>query len=486
MLNIPTPWTQAGRATIKRRDFLRGAAGASAMAVVPSFLWGTATPDLVLIMTADLHSGYAYTASLLQSIRSVISNSPNSPVRIIVNGDVFESGNFLSSMTSPAGSIDLAMVDAFAGLAPTIVTIGNHDGDLFDPTVFVAMMNGLSAKHGSDLTLISDLGDTRQGNALYTGTAVASFLANGNPVMVTSIGTASSSYANNGLYFRPDPGTYAATQFPAYYKTADFHLALVHAGFVADQAVLQSLTPPFLLQGGHDHLRFTQPLANNQGLHLHAGYWTNGLAVVGINFSSNGSVSMRTRQIQLTRTSPVDTALAAMIATAKSSLLNASNNPVIGTTSQAYDLDTAVLHAVEIVRAAAGADIGFLSHTTFGDGLPAGPVDRLAFNAFIRFPGGFKTGNVTGAQLLGQILPITNQYGNFPYAQRTGDFLYTTASAATIDPAKTYRCIVNSFAANASYFGSPSPSFVDGTVDTSIASLELRTLVAAALSSGAF
>ena len=456
------------------------------MAVAPSFLWGTSTPDLVLIMMADLHSGYAYTASILQAVRSVVSNSGNSPVRIVVNGDVFESGNFLSSMTSPPGAIDLAMIDAFAGLAPTIVTIGNHDGDLFDPTTFVSMMNALSARHGSDLTLISDLGDTRQGNALYTGTAVASFVANGNPVMVTSIGTASNSYANNALYYRPDPGTYAAATFPAYYKSADFHLALVHAGFQADQAVLPSLTPPFLLQGGHDHLRFTQPLANGQGLHLHAGYWTNGLAVVGINFSSNGSVTMRPRQIQLTRTSPADTALAAMIANARSSLLTPANNPQIGTTSQAYDLDNAVLHAVEIVRTAAGADIGFLSHTTFGDGLPAGPIDKLAFNAFIRFPGGFKTGNISGAQLINQILPITNQYGNYPYAQRIGDFLYTTADASTIDPAKTYRCIVNSFAANASYFGSPSPTFVDGTVDTSIAPLELRTLVAAALAAGAF
>jgi 2',3'-cyclic-nucleotide 2'-phosphodiesterase (5'-nucleotidase family) len=483
MLNIPTPWTTAGRATINRRDFLRGA---SAMAVVPSFLWGTSAPDLVLIMMADLHSGYAYTAALLASVRSIIASSPNSVIRIIVNGDVFESGNFLSSMTTPPGTIDFSMIDAFAGLAPTIVTIGNHDGDIFDPQVFVSSMNALSAKHGSDLTLVSDLGDTRKNNALYTGSAVTSFMANGNQVMVTSIGTPGNSYANNALYYRPDPGTYAAAQFPAVYKSTGFHLALVHAGFMQDQAVLPSLTPPFLLQGGHDHLRFTQPLANGQGMHVHAGYWSNGLAVAGINFSGNGSVNMRVRQIQLTRASPADAALAAMIGTARATLLNATNNPLVGTSSQSYDLDSAVLKAVDVVRQAASADVGFLSHTTFGDGLPAGPVDKLALNAFVRFPGGFKTGMVSGATLINQVLPITNQYGNFPYAQRTGDFLYTTATAASIDPSKMYRCIVNSFAASASYFGSPVPPFVDGTVDTSIASLELRTLVSAALSSGVF
>ena len=483
MTNIPTPWSAAGRHTIGRRSLLRGA---SAMAVAPSFLWGASTPDLVLIMMADLHSGYAYTAALLSAVRSIISNSPNSAIRIVVNGDIFESGNFLSALTSPPGSIDFAMLDAFAGLAPTIVTIGNHDGDLFDPQVFVSSLDALSAKHGSDLTVISDLGDTRKNNALYTGSAFSSFMVGGNAVRVGSIGTPGNSYANNALYSRPDPGAFSASQFPLYFTPSDFHLALIHAGFGQDQAVLKNLTAPFLLLGGHDHLRFSQPLvAAHQGVHVHAGYWSNGLAVAGISFGG-GRVSMRVRQVQLSRTSPADTALAAMIATAKATLLNDSNNPVVGTSSREYDLDNAVLRSVEVVRQAANADIGFLSHTTFGDGLPAGVVRKLDFNAFIRFPGGFKTGFIDGATLLGQVLPMTNQYGNFPYQQRTGDFLYTTANPAAIDPAKNYRCIVNSFAANAGYFGAPSPVFVDGTVDGSIATLELRTVVAAALAGGGF
>jgi 2',3'-cyclic-nucleotide 2'-phosphodiesterase (5'-nucleotidase family) len=481
MINIPTPWTEAGRVTISRRGFLLGT---SAMAVVPSFLWGTSYPDLVLIMMADLHSGYAYTAALLESVQSIISNSPNSVIRIIVNGDVFESGNFLSSLTKPAGSIDLNMVDAFANLAPTIVTIGNHDGDLFDPQVFVADMQALSTKHGGDLTLISDLGDTRNNNALYTGSAMTSFIARGYAVKVTSIGTPSNSYANNALYYKPDPATYAAQQFSAFYTPSDFHLALVHAGFAQDIAVLSNLKAPFLLQGGHDHLRFTQPLAGGQGMHLHAGYWSNGLAVAGINFSSTGNVTIRVRQIQLTRTSPADAGLASQIATARATLLNSSNNPIVGNSPQAFDLDTAVLHAVEVVRQAADADIAFLSHTTFGDGLPAGPVDTLAFRSFIRFPGGFASGTISGATLLNQVLPLTNQYGNFPYVQRTGDFLYTTASPSTINPSRSYRCVVNLFAASAAYFGSPSPTFV--TADPLITNLELRTIVAAALANGTF
>lgn len=478
MMNIPTPWTDAGQATISRRTFLRTSGGAAAMAAAPSFLWGSNAPDLVLILMADLHSGYAYTASLLQAVKSVVSNSPSSQVAIVVNGDVFESGNFLSALADPGspGSVDLAMLAAYANLAPTIVTIGNHDGDLFDPELFVSKVQAIGG-----ITLLSDLGDTRRGSALYTPTAVSSFAApRGTTVKVTSIGTPGNSYANNSLYFRPDPGAYSAATFPGFYTSADFHLALVHAGFVQDTHVLSNLTGPFLLHGGHDHLKFTQPLAGGQGLHVHAGYWSFGLATVGINFSSGG-VTMRARQLQLTRTSPADTALAARIATARASYLNPTNNPLIGTSSVEYDLDGAVLVACAAVREAAGADVAFLSHTTFGEGLPKGTVAKLDLNAFVRFPGGFAVAQIAGSTLLGQVLPICNQYGNFPYASRTGDYLYTDATPAEIDPGRTYACIVNSFAANAGYFGSPSPSFSPASPG-----LELRAIVSAALAGGMF
>jgi 2',3'-cyclic-nucleotide 2'-phosphodiesterase (5'-nucleotidase family) len=482
MINIPTPWTRAGQA-LTRRAFGKGAGAASAMAVAPSWLWGSNPPDVVLILMADLHSGYAYTPALLESVKTVISNSPYSQVRIVVNGDIFEAGNFLSSAnTGNPGWLDLAMLRSFANLAPTTVTLGNHDGDLFDPEVFVADLAAIAAGAPDSLQLVSDLGDTRKNNALY-GQATTSFLARGYVVKVSAIGTAGNSYANNALYYRPNPAAYAASLFPAFYTPSDFHLALVHSGFVSDTTVLPSLTAPFLLHGGHDHLRFTQPLANGQGLHVHSGYWSNGIAVVGLTFGSAG-VQIKPVQIQLSRTSPADTTLAAAVAAAKATYLNAGNNPVIGTTTQAYDLDTAVLRAVEVVRRAADADIGFLSHTTFGDGLPQGTVTRLDLNAFVRFISTFATANISGAALLANVLPRCNQYGTFPYARRTGDFLYTTASG--IDPSRTYRCVVNAYAASSAYFGSPVPGFVTGTSDPQIATLELRAAVAQALATGSF
>ncbi len=478
MINIPTPWTAAGRATISRRELLRGAGSAGAMGVVPSFLWGTQAPDLVLILMADLHSGYAYTAALLQAVKSVISNSQNSRVVIVVNGDIFESGNFLSSSTAVPGSIDLAMLTQFGFLAPTIVTMGNHDGDIFDPTSFVSQVASIY-----NVTLISDLGNVRlSGSPLYTGNATTTFSVGNKQVKVTAIGTPSlGSYVQGAArYSVPNPGPYSASLFPSFYTPADFHLALVHAGFVQDTNVLPNLTAPFLLHGAHDHLQFTQPLAGGQGLHIHAGYWSFGIATVGINFGSSG-VTMRPRQITLSRTSPVDTNLANLITYSRATYLNSTNNPVLGQSSAEYDLDSAVQLACGIVAAAAGADIGFLSHTTFGEGLPKGPVTKLDLNAFVRFPGGFSTAAISGATLLQQVLPMTNQFGNFPYAQRTGDFLYSGVGRSNIDPNKTYNCVVNAFAASSAYFGNPAPVFAAADP-----SLELRTIVTQAIAAGKF
>ena len=53
---------------------------------------------------------------------------------------------------------------------------------------------------------------------------------------------------------------------------------------------------------------------------------------------------------------------------------------------------------------------------------------------------------ITGAMLADTILPMTNQFGDFPDARRTGDFLYSTAR--NLDRSRTYKVVVNSFAAH--------------------------------------
>jgi hypothetical protein len=81
---------------------------------------------------------------------------------------------------------------------------------------------------------------------------------------------------------------------------------------------------------------------------------------------------------------------------------------------------------------------------TLGDGLPAAPITAFDLSSFVRFDGGFTSANINGTTLADTILPITNQFGDFSYARRTGDFLYSTARA--VNRNKIYKVVSNSFA----------------------------------------
>jgi 2',3'-cyclic-nucleotide 2'-phosphodiesterase (5'-nucleotidase family) len=300
-------------------------------------------------------------------------------------------------------------------------------------------------------------------------------------VKVSALGTPALETYRNGpaWYSAPPPGPYAASHFPEIMAGADFHLALVHAGFRADTAVLPATDAPFLLYGGHDHLRFTQRLGTS-GLHVHSGYWSNGLATVGASFVDEGGVRIEAQQFQLTRTSPQDPGLASLIASERLANLTEADLKPLGRLPVELALDDAALFAADAVRRAAGADIGFLSHTTFGDGLPAGPISAFDLNSFVRFDGGFTTGRIDGALLADTILPMTNQFGDFPYARRTGDFLYSTAG--NVNRNRTYKVVVNTFATRnkaslEAYFGVTNLEFEP------IPALRLKSTISAALAS---
>jgi 2',3'-cyclic-nucleotide 2'-phosphodiesterase (5'-nucleotidase family) len=454
---------------VTRRRFVLGAGASTLLAAAPRRARADNNPDLLLILLADLHAGYAYTAALAKTVRDLVATRRGADALIIVNGDVFESGNAVCARNN--GKIDLALLRLFADLAPTFVNIGNHDGDVMDPEAFVAEARALGA------TVLTDIADPRT-NALY-GKRSAQIAVKGRKLAISAIGTpALDSYRNGAAWYAvPQPGPYAASHYGAFEADADFHLALVHAGFQADAAVLPSTRTPFLLHGGHDHLSFTQQLGAN-GLHVHSGYWSNGLTAVGVTFGGGREAHIEAQQIVLTRQSPQDSAFASLIASEKAALLGEADLEVLGRLPAELALDAAALFAAEAVRKAAGADIGFLGHTTFGDGLPAGPVTAFDLASFVRFDGSFASAEVSGATLADAILPIANQFGDFPYGRRTGDFLYATARSVERD--RMYRIVVNGFAARnpaaiSAYFGVADLAFAP------VPRLRLKATIAAAL-----
>ncbi|MBK5567074.1 hypothetical protein [Ensifer sp. SSB1] len=78
-----------------------------------------------------------------------------------------------------------------------------------------------------------------------------------------------------------------------------------------------------------------------------------------------------------------------------------------------------------INAAKAGADIGFIGHTSLGAGLPTGDVRRYDFNACLRFVGKLMVTEVL-ATALEEILARCNQDGEIALPARTDDCRYAS------------------------------------------------------------
>lgn len=127
----------------------------------------------------------------------------------------------------------------------------------------------------------------------------------------------------------------------------------------------------------------------------------------------------------------------------KSSLLTPADREVVGTLPSALNQRQAIQLVLQALKEASGADIALLNHTSFGYGLPGGPVERWQFDNFMRFDNAMTVSSVSGQQLK-EILVRANQGEGTPLAQRVEDTLYATP-LGQIDDGATYRIVTNSW-----------------------------------------
>ncbi len=169
-----------------------------------------------------------------------------------------------------------------------------------------------------------------------------------------------------------------------------------------------------------------------------------------------------------------DPALAEAIAAAMAEHLTEAETEVIAMREAALDLPASILLAAEAVREAAGADVAFLGHTTFGAPLAAGPLTRYDFDAFVRFDGDIRVAEVPGTTLAA-IMRRANQHRAASLGARTGDFVH--AREIDIDPAATYRIAANGWTAinQRAYLGTEDIDF------ETVEGLMLKAVVAGAL-----
>lgn len=431
-----------------RRLFMLGATALPLLGAAPAF--ADERPAAVIgrvLAMSDLHSAYERSAQLLAALRAEVRSRPV-PHLIAIDGDIFEHGNVVSVRSE--GAIDWAFLTALPAIAPTVVNLGNHDNDLTpDLHEVVARMRGLG------ITVISNIIDARTGQPYAPAATELAF--GDRRLRIIGFGTnALNTYpkASRDWLSIPEPSEWANAQLPTLTDGADLTLVMSHAGVAGDRGMLSALPEGALMIGGHNHLLFQETLG--RGLYAHTGSWSN--AYTAADYLSDGSVRAQSRTVALD--GPADPALAVLIRKTLDRHLTNQERAVLGTSSTSLSLgDTGRAVAATFARFA-GAQAGFIGHTTLGTGLAAGPVSRYAFDAVVRFDGKLMAAEVPAARLA-ELTALANQDRVMPFARRTGDFVYGAVEGG--DQRESVRIVTTDWCAlnQHEYFGVTDLAFAE-------------------------
>lgn len=415
----------------------------SAVAVAPGLGGLVSAPDAhvvgrVLAMS-DLHSAYERTGQLLAALEAEIASS-DVPHLIAIDGDVFEHGNVVSVRSG--GAIDWAFLGELPKLATTVVNLGNHDNDLTpDLQEVVARMRSLG------IVVVSNIVDARTGQP-YADAVVTVPLGERSLRVVGAATDALNTYpkVSRDWLTIPEPGEWAKANLARLLNGADLMLVMSHAGVAGDRDILPLLPDGALMIGGHNHLLFQHE--QGRSAYAHTGSWSN--AYTTATLYADGRIRVGATAVDLNAApSP---RIAGLIATTLAAHLTDEEKTVLGVSPHALTLGETGRAVAAAMARAAGAEAGFIGHTTLGTGLPAGPVTRYAFDAVVRFDGKLMVAETTPERLAG-FMARANQDRPMALAERSGDFLYGAAEAstgkATVRLVTTDWCAMN----QAEYFG---------------------------------
>jgi 2',3'-cyclic-nucleotide 2'-phosphodiesterase (5'-nucleotidase family) len=367
--------------------------------------------------------------------------------------------------------IDFAFFAALARRVPTILNLGNHEPEFYavDDTVVRIQATGV--------TVISNLVNraTRQAFA-----PVSTSLRLGAREAVV-VGLATDKITTYRAAIRPsldlaDPVVWAKQNLTSFFPPATaLPILLTHTGLNADRARLELIPDGTLFAGAHDHLRFVHQAGRT--IYFHSGSWNDGYSLATLRTDAAGQPRWSVAQSPLAVTDPVDPELAALIQKISAQHLTSEDLVVLGRNASALAPGAAARFVVAALRTAARADAAVIGATTFGAGLPAGEVTRVALDACVRFDGTIFVAEISGTELTA-ILAKSNQDPATLFSARRGENLVAVGPALPLDPARRYRLATTDWGAkNArTYFGSETLGFVEQP------NLRLKSLATAALS----
>jgi 2',3'-cyclic-nucleotide 2'-phosphodiesterase (5'-nucleotidase family) len=414
-----------------RRHALALLAATALVPVAGSVAARAAAPaDFKLILLADLHSAYERLAQLAAAVDAARRDA-GVAVLVVVNGDVFEAGNAVAARSQ--GEADWAFLEHLAAGGPVVLNIGNHEPDLVDD---LAQVVERADKLG--IRVLTNIVDARTGQP-YAPHAAEIALGHRRVAIAALATDALATYPKpiRPALAIPDPAVWARDNLPGLTANRDFNLVLSHAGVGPDKQILPLLPDGTLLFGGHDHLVFRHDQGASR--YLHAGSWARGFAVASV---TGRAIELESFDIALD--APRQPELAARIDAVLARHMTEAERAIVAKSPAALGLDDSGRLVAGIIAKAHGGDVGLVGHTTFGTGLPAGPVSRMAFDSVVRFEGKLMRAEIS-ADDLAALYRIANQDRDMPLAERMGDYVY--ANTVEVAPGRRYVLITNDWTA---------------------------------------
>lgn len=436
--------------------------------------------EAVLVVTGDMHSAYERTAQFVALVDRLKEENPGLPLAVLLNGDTQEYGNSLARRSG--GEVDFALYAALVRRAPTILNLGNHEADYFalEETVLRAEAVGVR--------VVSNIVNRHTGQPFAP--ASASLRLGAHEALV--VGIATDALATYRVAVRPsldlaNPVVWAREHLPKLLPgsagrvipeeppanpvttgeprlTGDgspypLPIILSHCGLAADKELLPLAPDGTLFSGAHSHLLFVEPAGRS--VYFHAGSWTQHAALAWLCRDEKGVLRWQVETVPVPLDGPADPEIAGHIRRVRAQHLTEEDRTVIGQSKRAMDTPEAARFVAQILREGARVDAAFVGNTTFGDGLPAGDVTRLEFDACVRFDGAIHTAAVDGSRLRA-LLARANQGPETPFAERGGEFNFA-AGPDSIDDARRYRIATTDWGAKntARYFGEPAIAWTE-------------------------
>lgn len=400
-------------------------------------------PEAILVLMGDQHSAYERTAQFVGLVDQLRAKHPNVPLAVLLDGDTQEHGNVIARRSH--GAIDFEMFRALASHVPTYLNLGNHDPEFYDVAETVQRVRA------TGVVPISNLRE--RGTGKYFTDPAATLKLGAHEFAL--VGVTTDRLSTFRVAVRPgldpaDPIAWARENLAA--LTGGRPLVfLSHAGLEADRELLGLVPDGTLFAGAHDHLRFTHE--QGRTLYFHSGSWNSHASIARLMREPDGTLRWKVKQVALTENCPADTTLTDFIAKVRTEHGTPEDFAPVGRLAAALTLPEAQRFVCEAARRAAGVDAVFIGNTTFGTGLPAGDIPRVAFDACVRFDGTLFVAEIDGVRLR-ELLAHANQGPDTPFAERQGDFL-AAAGPASVAPDRRYRIATTDWGAknSARYFG---------------------------------